>query len=91
MGPAIVHLGPIDFGLVIAFILNLVGPHAQCTKILGVGHDAVAPPGGFHVVPWKYPMNGGSKWTPSKKLGVHGATCKIVTTTLRHLSIPSLL
>lgn len=49
-GHGSLQLGPIDLRLVTTYILNLVGPLDQCTKILWVRHDVVAAPQGFRVV-----------------------------------------
>ena len=53
VGPVMVHLAPINLGLVIPYTLNLVGPHDQCTKFVGVGRDDVAAPKSFPVVLWE--------------------------------------
>lgn len=73
VGPIMVHLAPINLGLVITYILKLVGPLDQCTKFFGLGMMAWQLVGAFMWSYVKYPMKGGRKWTTKQELGVHGA------------------
>lgn len=73
VGPTMVHLAPIDLGLVITYILKLVGPLDQCTKFFGLCMMAWRLLGALMWSYGKYPMKGGRKWTTKQELGVHGA------------------